>query len=146
MFPCLCISMPQRGIRCLSCGIMSLFSFASQPSSLRRAFIAVPPSFPDCGCKITAFFAPVQIFPQHFCYFPDFYPATRCRCVKSINVKISFGLLSLPRPVNPFLPLRVVFFRGSEILQCFSPRKICRGTAKDTTFPGFLPPAYIDFS
>ena len=77
--PCSLVSAFQclrRGIRCLSCGIMSLFSFASQPSSLRRAFIAVPSSFPDCGCKITAFFAPVQIFLQPFCNFSNFNAVT----------------------------------------------------------------------
>ncbi|MDO4336405.1 MAG: hypothetical protein Q4C37_11355, partial [Bacteroidales bacterium] len=62
--------------------------------------------------------------------------------VKSINVKISFGLLRLPRLSNPFCPLRVVFFRGAFIfLDEKSPGSLLFGRAAGAlcgSFPYFL--------
>ena len=50
----------------------------SQSSSLRWAFIAVPSLFPDCGCKISAFFLPPQIFFQEIYVLQHIFAESFC--------------------------------------------------------------------
>ena len=90
----------------------SLFSLATVFTESGFHFCAA--SFPDCGCKITAFFRRVQVFLKLFCNFTVFAGIRGCISVESKNVKISFGLLTRKACLEPFPRGRALISFGEE--------------------------------
>ena len=90
----------------------SLFSLATVFTESGFHFCAA--SFPDCGCKITAFFRRVQVFLKLFCNFTVFAGIRGCISVESKNVKISFGLLTRGACLEPLSGAGVDFFWGRK--------------------------------
>lgn len=88
MSPCLCLYGPDHlSARSLSCGIV--VNVLSRSRFRRRGFV------PDCGCKITTVFAPMQIFLCSKAYFLNFSLITYIGITKSTNVKIYFIVLTI---------------------------------------------------
>ena len=93
-FPCLNSSETTfvGRFRCLSCGIKSLFSsVGNRLHSVWLSFLC--PSFPDCGCKITTFFRPPQVFLKISSIFRGIRGVTLFYSMKLKFVKICIFIL-----------------------------------------------------
>ena len=64
-----------------------------QPSS-RSGFHCCATAFPDCGCKITTFFRPTQVFSKNNYVLQHIFKLYTCFSIISINVNLYFVMLT----------------------------------------------------
>ena len=77
---------------CLVASCHCTQSFSTGPAA--RSSEPAVGLFPDCGCKITTFFSPAQVFRRFFYALQHIFAITPYSATFSINVKIYFIVLT----------------------------------------------------
>ena len=91
-------SAPFGGAVAASCLVANVSMFSFRPSRWRASILSLcrfqVALFPDCGCKVTAFFNAPQVFSQKNPLLQQIRRVKGSKLPFSINVKISFIMLT----------------------------------------------------